>query len=100
MVRENGRQKLEVKVVVKSNFKPSLLAQKLEIRIPTPPNTAGCQTLCMKGRAKFKPAETSIIWKCAPRRRRTACRGLTRQLANIRHTHLTPFLPRDHAQFY
>ena len=32
LVREVGRSKLEVKVVVKSNFKPSLLAQKLEIR--------------------------------------------------------------------
>ena len=33
LVREVGRSKLEVKVVVKSNFKPSLLAQKLEIRL-------------------------------------------------------------------
>uniref|UniRef100_A0A1I8BSI6 MHD domain-containing protein n=1 Tax=Meloidogyne hapla TaxID=6305 RepID=A0A1I8BSI6_MELHA len=28
-------------VVIKSNFKPSLLAQKIEVRIPTPPNTSG-----------------------------------------------------------
>merc|ERR1712012_1237257 len=34
LVREVGRSKLEVKVVVKSNFKPSLLAQKIEVRIP------------------------------------------------------------------
>ena len=31
LVREVGRQKMEVKVVVKSNFKPSLLAQKVEV---------------------------------------------------------------------
>lgn len=31
-MRETGRQKLEVKVVIKSNFKPSLLAQKVEVR--------------------------------------------------------------------
>jgi len=31
LVRETGRQKMEVKVVVKSNFKPSLLAQKVEV---------------------------------------------------------------------
>ncbi|KAK1786773.1 hypothetical protein P4O66_017176 [Electrophorus voltai] len=30
LVREVGRTKLEVKVVIKSNFKPSLLAQKIE----------------------------------------------------------------------
>lgn len=34
LVREVGRTKLEVKVVIKSNFKPSLLAQKIEVRIP------------------------------------------------------------------
>jgi len=43
LVREVGRTKLEVKVVIKSNFKPSLLAQKIEIRIPTPLNTSGVQ---------------------------------------------------------
>lgn len=32
-MREVGRTKLEVKVVIKSNFKPSLLAQKIEVRI-------------------------------------------------------------------
>ena len=31
IVREVGRQKMEVKLVVKSNFKPSLLAQKVEV---------------------------------------------------------------------
>lgn len=48
LVREVSRNKMEVKVVVKSNFKPSLLAQKIEVRIPTPPNTSGVQLICMK----------------------------------------------------
>ncbi|ETN70200.1 adaptor complexe medium subunit family protein, partial [Necator americanus] len=52
LVREVSRNKMEVKVVVKSNFKPSLLAQKIEVRIPTPPNTSGVQLICMKGKAK------------------------------------------------
>lgn len=43
LVREVGRTKLEVKVVIKSNFKPSLLAQKIEVRVPTPLNTSGVQ---------------------------------------------------------
>lgn len=54
---------MEVKVVVKSNFKPSLLAQKIEIRIPTPLNTSGVQLLCMKGKAKYKASENAIVWK-------------------------------------
>merc|ERR1712004_546443 len=47
LVHEVGRTKLEVKVVIKSNFKPSLLAQKIEVRIPTPLNTSGVQLICM-----------------------------------------------------
>lgn len=80
LVREVSRNKMEVKVfhlslqiftnhgshfqvVVKSNFKPSLLAQKLEVRIPTPPNTSGVQLICMKGKAKYKAGENAIVWK-------------------------------------
>lgn len=66
LVREVGRTKMEVKVVVKSNFKPSLLAQKIEIRIPTPLNTSGVQLLCMKGKAKYKASENAIVWKWVP----------------------------------
>lgn len=50
--------------MVKSNFKPSLLAQKIEVRIPTPPNTSGVQLICMKGKAKYKAGENAIVWKC------------------------------------
>ena len=50
-------------MVVKSNFKPSLLAQKIEIRIPTPLNTSGVQLICMKGKAKYKASENAIVWK-------------------------------------
>uniref|UniRef100_A0A0L8GN70 MHD domain-containing protein n=1 Tax=Octopus bimaculoides TaxID=37653 RepID=A0A0L8GN70_OCTBM len=63
LVRETGRHKMEVKVVVKSNFKPSLLAQKVEVRIPTPLNTSGVQVICMKGKAKYKASENAIVWK-------------------------------------
>lgn len=63
LVREVGRTKMEVKVVVKSNFKPSILGQKIEVRIPTPLNTSGVQVLCMKGKAKYKASENAIVWK-------------------------------------
>ena len=69
LVREIGKQKLEIKIVLKesaysyksinfkrknvkqykkSNFKPSLLGQKIEVRIPTPKNTAAVQLVCGK----------------------------------------------------
>ncbi|CAB4058715.1 AP2M1 [Lepeophtheirus salmonis] len=59
----SGKNELEVKVVLKSNFKPSLLAQKIEVRIPTPLNTSGVHLLCMKGKAKYKASENAIVWK-------------------------------------
>lgn len=63
LVREVGRTKLEVKVVLKSVFKSSLIGQKIEVRIPTPLNTSGCQMVCMKGKAKYKASENAIVWK-------------------------------------
>ncbi|XP_038540501.1 AP-2 complex subunit mu-like isoform X1 [Canis lupus familiaris] len=61
LVRELGHTKLEVKVVIKSNFKPSLLVQKIEVRIPTLLNTSGVQVICMKGKAKCKASENAIV---------------------------------------
>jgi AP-2 complex subunit mu-1 len=63
LVREISRTKMEVKVVIKSSFKPNLLAQKIEVRIPTPLNTSGVQLICLKGKAKYKASENAILWK-------------------------------------
>ncbi|XP_022651261.1 AP-2 complex subunit mu [Varroa jacobsoni] len=63
LVREVGRTKMEVKVVLKSNFRPSVIGQKIEVRIPTPLNTSGVQLICMKGKAKYKSSENAIVWK-------------------------------------
>ncbi|XKL65441.1 hypothetical protein PGB90_008861 [Kerria lacca] len=63
LVREVGRTRMEVKAVLKSTFKPSLLGQKIEVRIPTPLNTAGVQLLCLKGKAKYKASDNAIVWK-------------------------------------
>ena len=49
-------------MVIKSNFKPSLLAQKIEVRIPTPLNTSGVQLICMKGKAKYKVCQQHIYY--------------------------------------
>lgn len=52
LVKETGKGKMEVKVIVKSNFKSTLIGQKIEVRIPTPPNTCGVQLMCIKGTEK------------------------------------------------
>jgi AP-2 complex subunit mu-1 len=63
LVKETGKGKMEVKVIVKSNFKSTLIGQKIEVRIPTPPNTCGVQLICIKGKAKYKASENAIVWK-------------------------------------
>jgi AP-2 complex subunit mu-1 len=63
LVKETGKGKMEVKVIVKSNFKSTLIGQKIEVKIPTPPNTCGVQLICIKGKAKYKASENAIVWK-------------------------------------
>jgi AP-2 complex subunit mu-1 len=63
IVKETGKGKMEVKVILKSNFKGTLIGQKIEVRIPTPPNTCGVQLICAKGKAKYKSSENAIVWK-------------------------------------
>lgn len=63
LVKETGKGKMEVKVIIKSNFKSTLIGQKIEVRIPTPPNTCGVQLMCIKGKAKYKASDNAIVWK-------------------------------------
>lgn len=63
LVRETSRQHMEIKVVLKSLFKAALNAQGVEVKIPTPPNTAGVKLISLKGRAKYKPGDNAIVWK-------------------------------------
>lgn len=63
LVKESGKNKMEVKVIIKSNFKATLIGQKIEVKIPTPPNTCGVQLICAKGKAKYKASENAIVWK-------------------------------------
>ena len=48
---------MEVKVVLNTNFKPSLIGHKIELKIPTPLNTSGRQLICIKAKAKYKASE-------------------------------------------
>ncbi|VDK67014.1 unnamed protein product [Cylicostephanus goldi] len=87
LVKEVSKSKLEIKVVLKAEYKQNLVGQKIEVRIgpstpagdsylsccwqqrsqcvriPTPPNTCGANLLCMKGKAKYKAGENAIVWK-------------------------------------
>ncbi|KAI0986367.1 hypothetical protein GJ496_004915 [Pomphorhynchus laevis] len=63
LVQEIGKSRMDIQIIVKSNFRPSYVAQKIEIRIPIHPSTCGVQLICIKGNAKYKSSENSIIWR-------------------------------------
>ncbi|GMS89050.1 hypothetical protein PENTCL1PPCAC_11225, partial [Pristionchus entomophagus] len=63
LVREVSKSKMEIKVVLKADFKPNLIGQKIEVRIPVPPHTSGVSVICMKGKAKYKSGDNAIVWK-------------------------------------
>jgi len=63
LVREIGKTKMEIKVVLKSNYRVALLGQKIEVKIPTPVTTSGVNLLCNKGRAKYKASDNAVVWR-------------------------------------
>jgi len=63
LVRETSRTHMEIKVVLKTLFKATLTAQKVEVCIPTPPNTSGVRIVTLRGKAKHKTGENAIVWK-------------------------------------
>ena len=64
IVNEVGRTRVEYKVVVKATFANTLAANNVKIFIPTPTNTAAVRTREAAGKAKYKPGDNGIIWKC------------------------------------
>jgi len=63
LVKELSKTRMEIKVIVKSTFKPQLMSSKTEIRIPMPPSTSDVNPNVSRGRAKWKKAENCIQWK-------------------------------------
>ncbi|GCB72437.1 hypothetical protein scyTo_0006302 [Scyliorhinus torazame] len=63
LVREVGRTKLEVKVVIKSNFKPSLLAQKIEVKIK---RMAGMKESQISAEIELLPTNDKKKWARPP----------------------------------
>ncbi|CAF1642318.1 unnamed protein product, partial [Didymodactylos carnosus] len=61
--RELRYSTIDFQVIIKSNYKPAIMGEKIEIRIPTPKNTCRVQLVCLKGKAKHKSSDNAIIWK-------------------------------------
>jgi len=52
---EIGKNKLEVRVKLKSIFDKNLFATNLVLKVPTPKNTANVNSNTALGRAKYEP---------------------------------------------
>ncbi|KAI7818354.1 intracellular protein transport-related protein [Gamsiella multidivaricata] len=63
VVTEVGKSKIEYRILVKANFSSKLYANNVILNIPTPLNTAGVTCSASTGKAKYVPAENSIVWK-------------------------------------
>ena len=50
-------------IVLKSQFRSTLSSQKVEVRIPIPPNTSGVKVVTLKGKAKYKTGENAVVWR-------------------------------------
>jgi len=63
-VKQVSVTKLEYEVSIISEFQESSFGSKVQVKIPTPENTAVCKTHVKGfGTAKHQPAESAIIWK-------------------------------------
>lgn len=65
IVREVGTTKVEYSVAIKANYGSKLFATNVNIRIPTPLNTAAINSRTTQGKAKYEPENNCIMWKIA-----------------------------------
>ncbi|KAF9966203.1 hypothetical protein BGZ70_003016 [Mortierella alpina] len=63
VVTEIGKSKIEYRILIKANFSSKLYANNVVLNIPTPLNTAGVTCSASAGKAKYVPADNSIVWK-------------------------------------
>ncbi|KAF9381534.1 hypothetical protein BGX21_002079, partial [Mortierella sp. AD011] len=62
VVTEIGKSKIEYRILVKANFSSKLYASNVVLNIPTPLNTTGVTCSASNGKAKYVPADNSIVW--------------------------------------
>ncbi|GAA0153711.1 membrane traffic protein [Lithospermum erythrorhizon] len=62
-IKEVGRTRMEVNVMVKSVFGAKMFALGVVIKIPVPKQTAKTNFQVTSGRAKYNPAFDCLVWK-------------------------------------
>ena len=62
-IREEGKQKLLVNIKIIADFFEDKNATNVVIKIPMPPTAASAKTVVGKGRAKYEPGESALVWR-------------------------------------
>ena len=55
---------MKMQIVIKALYGFNMMANNVEVRLPTPSNTARVKVAASVGKAKFKGEEAAVIWKC------------------------------------
>jgi len=63
IVKETTNNKVEYRIVVRSQFSNKVFAQNVIIRIPTPLNTSNTKIHVNQGRGKYVGSENHMVWK-------------------------------------
>jgi len=63
VINEHGTTRVEYELKVKGNFSSKLFATNVQLKIPTPKNTAKAKMTVTAGKAKYHPELSCIIWK-------------------------------------
>lgn len=63
MMNEYGKNKIEVRIKLKSLFDKMTYATSVVLKVPCPKNTANVSTTAGTGRAKYEPENGGIMWR-------------------------------------
>lgn len=63
IVEEHGKTRVEYTIHVRTTFSPKLNATNVILKIPTPLNSATVEPKVTLGKARYNPADNTIVWK-------------------------------------
>jgi AP-2 complex subunit mu-1 len=63
VVREVGSSKVEMQISLRSLYGGKITANSVNVKIPTPPNTALAKIHTAHGKAKYRPQHNAILWR-------------------------------------
>lgn len=66
LVNEPSKTRVDYNISLRTSFESRLNASSIELRIPTPLNATSAKVHTSVGKAKYRPSDNMIVWKCVP----------------------------------